>query len=105
MHARTSGAIRHRRKTFYKEAGLHREGWGRRAGVGVVVTWKQVMIRSQAHSGPGRSEGSSRAELTREARLPLPLVDAAEAPVPPRAQRLPLFRLFASVLQDASLIS
>ena len=36
-----------RRGTSYKEAGLQGEGSGRRAGVGVVVTWKQVMIRSQ----------------------------------------------------------
>ena len=41
---RIAGAIRHRRagKTIYKEAGLQGEGSGRRAGVGVVVTWKQV---------------------------------------------------------------
>ncbi len=41
-----------------------------------------------------RSEGgSSRAELTREAGLPLPLVDAAEAPVPPGPERLVLREL------------
>ena len=36
-----------RRETSYKEAGLQGEGSGRRAGVGVVVAWKQVMRRTQ----------------------------------------------------------